>query len=92
MFTNRHGNLLTKSNKFMKITHDLLWRIGEEPANYSGHSFRKGGAVSSHLTGVHPERIRVLGRWTTDCFLKYIDFVPRDILDLLKHIQNVKTR
>ena len=89
MFTNKNGTLITKTT-FMKKTRKLLRRIGEEPKNYSGHSFRKGGAVSAHLAGLGSERIRTLGRWTTDAFMKYTHFIPREIMDLLKRI-HVKT-
>ena len=39
---------------------------------FSGHSFRKGGATSLALAGCPDSFIRVMGRWSSDAYLRYI--------------------
>ncbi|KAG2053677.1 hypothetical protein BDR06DRAFT_840679, partial [Suillus hirtellus] len=37
----------------------------------SGHSFRIGGTTELLLRGVPPHIVKVLGRWSSDAFLRY---------------------
>jgi hypothetical protein len=37
-----------------------------------GHSFRVGGATLWNALGIKVEELQTLGRWTTDCYLRYI--------------------
>lgn len=50
----------------------LLGMLGYESKNYSGHSFRKGAATSAAAAGVEDHVIRTLGRWSSDCYIRYI--------------------
>lgn len=50
----------------------LLPRLGEDPARYSGHSFRIGGATAAAAHGYSPHEIQVLGRWRSDAYLVYL--------------------
>ena len=46
----------------------------EDPAQFSSHSFRRGGASFAFLCGVPAELIKVLGNWKSDCYMKYLHF------------------
>ncbi|GAA5955825.1 hypothetical protein JCM8115_004333 [Rhodotorula mucilaginosa] len=54
-FRNRINSILTSANR--------------SPLN--GHSWRIGGATFYLLAGVHPDFIRVIGRWKSDAFYRY---------------------
>jgi hypothetical protein len=49
-----------------------LAKIGLEPSHYSGHSFRKGGASSLAERGVPDSIIKVMGRWKSVAYQRYI--------------------
>ncbi|KAI9616680.1 hypothetical protein KEM48_005096 [Puccinia striiformis f. sp. tritici PST-130] len=36
------------------------------------HSFRVGGATLQHAVGININEIKSLGRWTTDCYKRYV--------------------
>jgi hypothetical protein len=52
------------------ISHFLL-RVGLNPALYSGHSFRAGGATDLFVARVPYPYIKQMGRWRSDAALKY---------------------
>ena len=56
------------------------------PGNYSSHSFRIGAATSAALAGVPDHVIKLLGRWSSDCYLRYIRTPPQVILQTARHI------
>ncbi|KAG7352982.1 hypothetical protein IV203_009030 [Nitzschia inconspicua] len=49
-----------------------LSRYNITPADISSHSLRAGGAMALHLGGVPAHTIKILGRWSSDTFLLYI--------------------
>lgn len=59
-----------------------LWveKIGLDPANYSGHSFRRGGATTMARAGVPPEIIQVQGRWRSDAYKLYVQIGVETLL------------
>ena len=53
------------------------------PGNYSSHSFRIGAATSAALAGGPDHVIKILGRWSSDCYLRYIRTPPHVILQFI---------
>ena len=51
---------------------NLLRLVGLDPQHYSGHSFRIGGATSATIAGLNDYEIKLLGRWSSDCYKRYI--------------------
>ena len=45
---------------------------GIDPQQYSSHSFRIGGATSAAAAGLADWEIKILGRWTSDTYQRYI--------------------
>ncbi len=59
----------------------LLQAAGVRQASkYAGHSFRRGGATSLHYAGVPDSLIRVMGRWRSFTFARYIDVDAQRVL------------
>jgi hypothetical protein len=69
---------LTRENKaldrcgFIHKLRTLLTLIGLPPDQYNGHSFRIGAATSAAKAGVPDHVIKTLGRWSSDCYVRYI--------------------
>ena len=69
---------LTKSI-FIKTFRDLAARAGDsDPAAYSGHSFRRGGASWAFQAGLPGELIQVMGDWSSDAYRRYLEFNMRN--------------
>jgi hypothetical protein len=58
---------------FIRVMHHLLLDAGISTAGYSGHSLRKGAAVTADCNGISRHDIKRLGRWKSDAVDVYID-------------------
>lgn len=58
---------------FLSILRLALERLGLQPSEYAGHSFRRGAATWAASAGVDSSTIQLLGRWSSDCYRRYID-------------------
>jgi len=50
----------------------LLQLKGLDPQHYSGHSFCIGGATSATIAELNDYEIKLLGRWSSNCYKRYI--------------------
>ena len=50
----------------------LMGQLGLPVAQYSGHSFPRGGVTSALACGIPAEVIQILGYWTSACFMEYL--------------------
>jgi hypothetical protein len=66
--TGRHAKLLCK-DEFLEMC-NAVWNAAGIP-RITGHSFRIGGTTALLCSGVHPEIVKKMGRWTSDAFLHY---------------------
>ena len=71
LFTLADGTPLTRQ-AFLDFTSSRLRILGIDPRNYSGHSFRIGGATSAASAGIPDHLIKTIGRWSSDCYQRYI--------------------
>jgi hypothetical protein len=62
---------LTRKAFIANLRH-LLVRLGISSSSYSGHSLRVGAATSAAAAGVPDHLIKILGRWTSLSYLRYI--------------------
>ena len=72
LFTRPHGQPFTKQFLLLKIR-ELLLQAGIPTAGFSGHSIRKGAAVTATQNGISREGIKLLGRWKSDAGDTYIN-------------------
>lgn len=56
----------------MNFVSPLLRLTGLDPHQYSGHSLRIEGATSASVAGLNDHEIKLLGRWSSDCYKRYI--------------------
>ncbi len=59
---------------FVLKTKNFIRSAGLDPAKFSGHSYRKGGATFAFENGVPGELIKVMGDWTSAAYLLYLNF------------------
>jgi len=58
---------------FVLAMHHLLLNAGISTVGYSGHSLRKGAAVTADRNRISRHDIKLLGRWKSDAVDIYID-------------------
>lgn len=71
LFVTADGLILTRS-RFLSMLKDLLGRLGYNQKEYTGHSFRIGAATTASKASVQDHLIKCLGRWSSDCYVRYI--------------------
>ena len=60
---------------------ELLTKAGLDPALYSGHSFRRGGASYLYSIGGTTLMVQVLGDWASQVFTRYLHLNLEDRLE-----------
>ena len=72
LFKMSDGSFLTRE-RLQRHMRTSLAAVGLVPGYYASHSLRIGGATSlAACKDFGTDRIRVLGRWASDCFLRYL--------------------
>ena len=71
LFQHFSGNALTRE-ALIAETRQLLALSGLNSLHYAGHSFRIGAATTAASVGLPPWLIKTLGRWSSDCYERYI--------------------
>ena len=57
---------------FLHLLRQKLSTLGCKPSDYSGHSFRRGGASFAFSIRVPHELIKQQGDWNSDAYLRYL--------------------
>ncbi|XP_069125084.1 uncharacterized protein [Argopecten irradians] len=70
-FITDFGVPLTR-NVFITSLRTVFSRLGLNDSVYCGHSFRIGAATSAASSHVEDHLIKTLGRWSSDCYQRYI--------------------
>lgn len=73
-------------SSFTKHLKDLLRLAGLKPDNYSGHSFRRGGATYASSLGIPHELIQLQGDWASTAYLEYLARPLRQRLSLAQRV------
>ena len=71
LFIFSNGSFLTKT-LFIKQVQLLIISCGISPNQYSGHSFRVGGATDVASSGLQDWELRLMGHWTSEAYHRYI--------------------
>ena len=85
LFTFISGKWLTPSS----LTHELravLQLCGIQPRYYFSHSFRIGSATTVVAAGIPVRLIKGLGRWSSDCYVRYIKTPQETLLAVPKQL------
>ena len=72
LFSCPYGQSFNKQFLIAKIR-ELLLHAGIPSLGFSGHSIRKGAAVTAALNGVSRDDIKLLGHWKSDAVDNYLD-------------------
>lgn len=78
LFYFQSGRLLTRS-AVVNLLRDAARHAGLPYKSLKGHSFRIGAASTAAAAGLPDWLIKVLGRWSSDCYQLYIR-TPRNVL------------
>jgi integrase len=68
-----HGLVALCYPRFISMLRDFLVRLGLNPKQYAGHSFRRGGATFALQAGIPIDVIMTQGDWKSDAYKAYID-------------------
>jgi hypothetical protein len=68
---NDKGNALSRDEFICELKH-ILQCIGYNADVYNGHSFRIGAATAAASVHMEDHLIKVLGRWSSDTYCRYI--------------------
>ena len=72
LFCYSNGTPLSRSQFTKELRALLAQGAGINIADYAGHSFRIGAATTAASKGLPHWLIQTLGRWSSDCYLRYI--------------------
>ncbi len=81
LFVNSLGEPLTKQELTRK-TRQLLSQAGFQASNFAGHSYRIGAATTAASAKLPSWLIKTLGRWSSDCYERYIRTPPSTLLNV----------
>ena len=81
LFVFKDGSHLTRE-KLVCCVRQALSAAGMDTKGYSGHSFRIGAATTAALKGVEESVIKMLGRWESSAYQRYLR-TPRKSLAAL---------
>jgi hypothetical protein len=71
LFIDSFGTVL-KKGYFVSTTRLLLACLGYDPTLFSGHSYRAGCATTGADKGMNQWEIKMLGRWSSECYSIYL--------------------
>ena len=67
---------------FIQTFRAVIASTAHNPSDFTGHSFRRGGATWAFQCGMPGELIQICGDWVSDSYLRYLEFSTRNKLDL----------
>ena len=79
MFQFKNGTPLSQRTLASNL-HTILDLCGLQPNNYNTHSFRIGAATTAAAAGLPAWLIKILGRWRSDSYERYIHLPQATIL------------
>ena len=77
---------MTCSGPYNSSTNLCRSDVSFHPAHYAGRSFRIGAATTAASQGLPHWLIQTLGRWSSDCYLRYIRTPINVLTDVSKRL------
>jgi hypothetical protein len=71
LFTFMDGSPVSRNYFTEQLRLSLIW-CGLDSTRNKGHSFRIGAATTAFSNGISEQKIKAMGRWSSDAFKKYI--------------------
>ena len=71
LFVLQDGSYVTRG-RLQRVIKSAVQGAGYDATHFNTHSMRKGGATSLSCANWPKETIQMLGRWSSDCYLKYL--------------------
>ena len=87
LFMHASGKPLTKQTVTSE-TRSLLKKSGFNASHYAGHSYRIGAATTAAAAKLPSWLIKTLGRWTSDCYERYIKIPPATLSEVSATLTN----
>ena len=72
----------------VKRLQDLAITAGLEQGAWNGHSFRRGATTWAAEMGIPEGDIQILGKWRSDAYKVYIEYLRNDRISLSKRFQH----
>ena len=63
---------------FQNKLKSCISKIGLDPADFSSHSFRRGGASLAFRADIEADKIQLMGDWRSEAYKKYLTFSFED--------------
>jgi integrase len=76
------------ASQFAVRLRQCVQRSGHQAAQFTAHSFRRGGASFAYEVGVGVETIRQLGDWRSMAYTSYITVTPDTLKSAVKLMQD----
>lgn len=89
LFRYRNGTALTRKAFAEEVRRLLVVARVPDAELYSGHSFRIGAATTAAMAGTPEWLIRQMGRWKSDCVLRYLRTAPETMRGVAKQLLRV---
>ena len=85
LVTREDGKFLTKA-KFVTEVRRVLKEASFPAEKYAGHSFRIGAATAAGRCGIQDSLIKMLGRWESSAYKRYIRTPPEILCGVAKQL------
>ena len=67
---------------FVQTFRSIIAGAGYTASDFTGHSFRRGGATWAFQCGMPGELIQICGDWVSDSYRRYLEFSTQNKIDL----------
>lgn len=74
VFHTANGYTTLTHSTLVKYIKSLVYKVGLDPTQYSGHSLRRGGCTFAFQAGVPVDLIRQHGDWKSNAYQQYLEF------------------
>lgn len=90
LFRDPATNAPLSYDQIEKVTKELMTAVGEDPSQFSTHSYRIGGATALYAAGANETVIRTMGRWSSDMHRLYVRACFEQCVDWTKKAGSTK--
>jgi hypothetical protein len=89
LFVGKNGRTPLSYKEITTNVKYCIARMGLNANEYSSHSFRSGGATALLAAGYDLSYIKIMGRWSSTCYERYLQLDISAIQNMARAMQNV---